>query len=169
MGLTIHYEGHLKNAAAYDELIQVCLAFSDKEGWPAEMIDEPHRSEERVIDEEVIPYEGPMCGIRLYPDPDCEPLTFEFGTDLFGQDWTKTQFAGPIIHRKVVALLSNLERLFADLSVIDESDYWTDRDEPALDEAFRRADEAINEAFLQYPGGTCKVKTPDGRFIDIIT
>ena len=169
MGLTIHYEGHLKSAEAYEEIIQICKAFSDNEGWLAEMIDERHKSVERVIDEEGIPYEGPMRGIRLYPDPDCEPLTFEFGTDLFCQDWTKTQFAGPMIHRKVVDLLSNLKRFFADLKVVDESDYWTDRDESALEESFRRADEAIRETLLQYPGGSYKVKTPAGRYIDILT
>jgi hypothetical protein len=169
MGLTIHYEGYIKNASVYDELILICRAFADSEDWPTQMINESYRSMERVIDEEGVPYEGPTQGIRLYPHPDCEPLTLEFGSDLFCQDWTKTQFAGPGIHRKVVTLLTNLKDLFVDLKVSDESNYWTNRDDLALEERFLRSDRAIDEVFREYPEGQYKVKTPDGRFIDIIT
>lgn len=169
MGLTIHYEGYLQRANAYDELIHICRAFADSEDWPTQIIDESHKSVGRIIDEEVFPYEGPMRGIRMHPHPDCEPLTLEFGSDLFCQDYTKTQFAGPGIHRKVVTLLTNLNDLFVDLRILDESEYWTNRDDLALEESFRRSNKAIDDVFKEYPGGQYKVKTPDGRFIDVIS
>ncbi len=176
MGLTIHYEGHLENESAYGDLILMCRAFAEDEFWPTESISEPHKTIERIIanddsdiEEEVILYEGPTKGVRLYPHPECEPFTLEFGIDLFCQDYTKTQFAGPSVHRKVIDLLTKIKYLFSDLKVDDESDYWDERSETNLDQSFERANEAITEALQQYPGGRYKVKTPDSRFIDIVT
>jgi hypothetical protein len=176
MGVTIHYEGQLKNLNALDELLNKIRAFAEVQHWPFQIINEPHKRLERFIsnddpdlDGEERIYEGPVHGITLNPHPDCESFTFEFDSQLFCQDYTKTQFAGPSIHRELIELLTDLEPLFVTLKVNDESEYWTERSERALEESFRRIDAVINDMHGQHPRAQIKVRTPAGRLVDIIT
>jgi hypothetical protein len=173
MGVTIHYEGQLKSLDALDELLARTRVFAEEQYWTFEIIDDVHKRLERFIadddpelDGEEQVYEGPVQGIRLLPHPDCEPFTLEFDSHLFFQDYTKTQFAGASIHRKLVELLGDLEPLFATLKVMDEGEYWTSRDENLLQDHFKQIEEVINE---QYPNAQRKVRTSTGRLIDVIT
>jgi hypothetical protein len=46
-------------------------------------------------------YLAPVSGLKLIPGNDCEPIKLEFDSDLYVQEWTKTQFAGAEIHLTV--------------------------------------------------------------------
>ena len=175
MGVTIHYEGQLKDLNALDQLLIKAQSFAQDQHWPFELVNDSHvklnryiANEDPDLDGEDRVYEGPVVGIKLNPHPECEPFTLEFDSELFCQDWTKTQFAGSSIHQKLIELLSELQPLFAVLKVLDESDYWSNRDQAALEESLRRVDEAIEELLREHPNGRYKVREPNGRLIDLI-
>jgi len=95
-------------------------------------------------------------------------VRLEFDEDLYVQEYTKTQFAGPEIHIAVVTLLRTLEPLFEKLGVIDESEYWETGDAQNLQAQFDRCNEAIAEELAKDPEAKYKLKLPDGRIIDIM-
>ena len=175
MGLTIHYQGQLLSESAYESFIAAVTAFAADREWPAHPIAEPSRRLTRILQpedpgepefEEI--YTGPTRGIYLLPHPDCEPLTFEFDRDLFMQDWTKTQFAGPTTHAAIVELFRETEQFFEMLDVQDEADFWETNDREALAQSFAESRAAIDEAAAESPGSLIAVLTPSGRILDVL-
>ena len=66
------------------------------QGWLTEPIESEQNSLLRVRNkEEEWNYVGPVSGIVLYPSEDYDPVRLEFDSDLYVQEFTKTQFAGP--------------------------------------------------------------------------
>ncbi|NYF51510.1 hypothetical protein [Tunturiibacter gelidoferens] len=168
MGVTIHYQGRLKDEMAYGTVRDIATVFAKKHAWPLETISESKKHLERVIEEESILYDGPVYGIKLNPHPYCEPFTLEFDASLYCQDYTKTQFAGPDIHIALIDLIEELKPHFVEFILVDESDYWPNFDEASLLGSFRRIDEVIANLRDENPGSKYMVRTPDGRFIDFI-
>ena len=109
-----------------------------------------------------------MKGVYLLPHPECEPLSFEFDTDLFMQDFCKTQFAGPAVHAAILDLFRKTENLFEMLDIQDEADGWENPDPGHLEEQFAAATAAIQEAAEEMPGSSVGVLTPSGRILDIL-
>jgi hypothetical protein len=175
MGLTIHYQGQLLSEAALEEFVGVATAYAGARGWAAHPVKTGRKVLTRMLQpedpeaaeyEEI--YEGPVRGIYLLPDAQCEPLTFEFDRDLFMQDWCKTQFAGAGVHAEIVGLFREVEGLFEMLDVMDEAEFWELGDRGALEEAFREASAAIAEAAAETPGAAVGVLTPSGRILDVL-
>ena len=100
---------------------------------------------------------------------DCDPVRLEFDSDLYVQEFTKTQFAGPQVHLKVLELLKALRPFFRDLRVEDEGEYWETGNLQGLIEHLNRAQKAIEAELAKYPDGQMKVKTPSGRIMDLVT
>jgi hypothetical protein len=94
MGVTIHFEGRVKGATAYSLLVDEIREFGASHAWPIEEIPRANRSLKRVRNEQNWDYSGPTFGILLSPDPNCDPLRFEFDNDFYIQEFVKTQFAG---------------------------------------------------------------------------
>jgi len=169
MGVTIHFEGRLKNEASLEQVIGAARTFAEREGWRHEPINETATTLERVRDEEDWDYHGPTSGIAVYPHENAEPLRLEFDRDLFVQEYIKTQYAPAQIHVKVVDLLKEIAPAFAEFAVVDEGEYW-DTEKPEvlvrhLQNCFRVLDDELSaRPELQGP-----VRLPSGRIVDLIT
>jgi hypothetical protein len=175
MGLTIHYQGQLESEQAYVSFIAEVTWFAEAHGWPLHAIAERERTMSRMLqpeDPEAEEYEdvyvGPTRGVYVLPHAECEPLSFEFDTDLFMQDWCKTQFAGPVVHRAILELFRQTEPLFEMLDIQDEAEGWENPDPAHLERVFASAREAIAEAAAEMPGSSVAVLTPSGRILDIL-
>lgn len=168
MGVTVHFEGRLRDQAAYDALIHVATAFAENRGWQVLSFDIPIAKLSRVRHEQDWDYEGPTKGIELHVHPSSEPIRLEFDEDLYIQEYTKTQFAPPEIHMELVALLDQLAPYFATMQVVDEGEYYESRDENLLlhhrDRCFEMLDEHLaNDKSLSGP-----IRLPSGRIADLV-
>lgn len=175
MGLTIHYQGQLESEQAYVSFIAEVTAFAGAHGWPVHLIAEGERELTRMLqpeDPEAAEYEdtyvGPTRGVYLLPHPECEPLSFEFDTDLFMQDFCKTQFAGPAVHTAILDLFRQTEPLFEMLDIQDEAEAWENPDLAHLERMFSETRKAIEESAAEMPGSSVAVLTPSGRILDIL-
>ena len=168
MGVTIHYEGQLIDEASYDGVIRAAKAYAEEEGWPTEPIESSEVTLLRVRNEEDWDYTGPVKGIAIYPHTDCDSIRLEFDHDLYIQEYTKTQFAGAEIHLKVLGLLRTIMPFFRKLKVEDEGEYWDTGNMDILTEHLQWSQKVIEEEFKKSPSGRMKVKTPDGKIIDLM-
>jgi len=123
----------------------------------------------RVRDEQDWDYDGPTSGIEILPHERCDPLRLEFDVDLYVQEYTKTQFAGPGVHREVVALLRELAPHFAMLQVDDEGEYWDTNDAALLTKHIETCNRALADELREHPGAQGPVQIAVGRWVDIIS
>ena len=114
-------------------------------------------------------YVGPVSGLKLIPGNDCEPIKLEFDSNLYVQEWTKTQFAGAEMHVTVCDFLHAIERYFETLKVNDEAEYCDTGDVELLKNHLADCDRFIEEQRREHPNAKVKVKTPAGRIVDMIT
>jgi hypothetical protein len=168
MGITIHFEGKLRSSGDFEMVLQLAVEYARAMGWPTETINERETKLLRVRDEKEWDYIGPTQGIALYPHEDCEPVRLEFDRDLYIQEYTKTQFAGPEVHVWIATLLRRVEPHFQQLLVIDEGEYWDTNDMALLTRHIQRCAEVIAEEAAKSPRPSVKVKLPDRRIIDIM-
>jgi hypothetical protein len=169
VGVTIHFEGQLKDEAAYQGLLEVVCSIASVEAWLTEAIESKATTLSRVRDERDWDYVGPVKGIVIFVAKDCDPVRLEFDSDLYVQEFTKTQFAGVQVHLKVLELLKALRPFFRDLTVEDEGEYWETGNLQALSDHMNRAQNAIEAELEKYPHGQMKVKSPSGRIMDLVT
>jgi len=167
-GFTIHYEGHAASTNAVNLVISIATSFAKKHGWAVRDASVEKGKLERVIDEKNKDYEGRVTGIIIYPGKHCEPLSLQFGDDLFMQDYTKTQFAGTALHVDIIALLDELKPQFHKLVVEDEGEYWETRDRAKLENHIATVNRMIDEIKKQKPKAKGPVFLPSGRVIDVL-
>lgn len=170
MGVTIHFEGQLLGEDSFRSLIATAIDFATTHGWLTEPIESEQTTLLRVRDnEEEWNYSGPVRGVVLYPSDDCDPVRLEFDTDLYVQEFVKTQFAGSETHVKVVELFKTLKRFFRRFRVEDEGEYWESGSLQTLTKHLNAAKNAIEAELRKDPSAQSKVKTPDGRIMDIMS
>jgi hypothetical protein len=169
MGVTIHFEGQLIDESAYRSLIDVASRFAFEQGWLTEPIEMSHTTLSRVRDEKEWDYSGPVKGMVVYPHEDCEPLRLEFDSNLFIQEFVKTQFAGVQIHLKVVELLRAIRPFFSEFKVEDEGEFWQSGDVKRLEEHMRSIQNVIDAEIKKNPSSRMKIKSPNGRIFDLLT
>jgi hypothetical protein len=169
MGVTIHFEGQLTDQVAFQKLIEAAVEFARNLGWKTELIDSEQYTLSRVRDEKELNYVGPVHGVALYPHADCDPVRLEFDRDLYIQEFTKTQFAGISTHLSILQLLKAVKPYFRNLKVEDEGEYWETEDVRVLGEHFSRTQEVIDAELRKDPSARMKVKTPEGRILDILS
>lgn len=168
MGVTIHFEGHVRDQESVRELVKRACALGQAFGWPSSLVDEPHTTITRVIDEEDVPYTGPTQGVELWPHDDCDPIRLELGSDLFVQDYVKTQFAGAETHVRVIELLREIQPCFTDLEVFDEAEFWDTQDHDLLRQHIADTNAAIDDYVRDRPNAQVKVRLPSGKIADIV-
>jgi hypothetical protein len=169
MGVTIHFEGHLNDETAYRQLLDRVSSIAKAEGWRTETIQSNQVNLHRVRNEQDGDYSGPIKGITISLTEDCDPVRLEFDRDLYVQEFTKTQFAGAATHLKVLEILKAIKPFFQNLKVEDEGEYWETENLQILTAHLNRSQEVIEEEIKKYPNGKMKIKTPNGRIIDLIT
>jgi aminoglycoside N3'-acetyltransferase len=167
MGVTIHFEGRLRDQTAFHDLMETGKSFAQDQGWRTQTIESTNARLLRVRDEKNWDYVGPVRGIALYPDVDCDPVRLEFDRDLYLQEFTKTQFAGVRIHLSVLEFLKRIEPYFEELKVKDEGEYWETGNTQLSAEHFSRSQEVIESELRKTQSARMKVKTPDGRIMDL--
>lgn len=133
MGLSIHYQGKLKDKSLIDDITNevkdICVSFQ----W-----------QYHLFDDELVK------GICFSP-PECEPLFFTFNkkgilyspislqyeiepADIIS---TKTQFAGIEVHKVIIKLLKHVQaKYFSEFELTDEGNYWETDDEAVLQKQF---------------------------------
>jgi len=169
MGVTIHFEGGLRDESAYERVIQIAQAFAREHGWPMQLIAESSATLKRVREEQDWDYEGPTKGLVLQPHKNSDPLRLEFDANLYIQEYCKTQFAASEVHIRVVELLRRLQPEFTDLIVEDEGEYWSSENRSALQAHLDACFHALEEHLATDPNLTGPVRGPSGRIFDLVT
>ena len=167
MGVTIHFQGRLKAQNSLAECLELAKRFSDERNWHFKPIDNPEVTLLRVREEEEWTYWGPVSGIEIQPHCDSEPLRLEFDSDLYVQDYIKTQFAPFDVHVQVCELLHLLDSFFEDLKVEDEGEYFQTNDLSLLTKYRDDVSEVINE-YLANPKNSGPIRLDSGRIVDVI-
>jgi len=168
MGITIHFEGRLRSSDAYQAVVNTARQFAHKCGWEYEPIEETVTILKRVRNEEDWDYEGLVKGVVLQPHHNSEPFRLEFDTDLYVQEYTKTQFAPLEIHVSVVELLKEIEPYFEKLEVIDEGEYFETQDQGILKQHLDRCFEVLDGYLEQGDKYEGPVRLPSQRIVDVI-
>jgi hypothetical protein len=169
LGVTVHFEGTLKSEEAFAALGLRVGEIAKLKTWLTEKFENSEVTLSRVrANEEEWDYKGPTKGIILYLHEDCDPVRLEFDRDLYIQEFVKTQFAGVAAHVELIKLLRDLQQFFNDFIVEDEGEYWETGSEVVLTEHIRCCNEAIAEFVSENPSVQVKVRTPDGRFMDLL-
>ncbi|WP_278352432.1 hypothetical protein [Chryseobacterium gleum] len=168
MGITIHFEGRLKNEESYNTLVKKVIEFSSFQEWDYFQFENESVTLKRVKDEENVNYEGPTKGVHIQPHENSEPLIFEFDKDLYIQEFCKTQFASTEIHIKIIELLEILKEYFECLTVVDEGEYWETKNYDQLDEHWENFYIAMDRTIQENSSLRGPFKLKSGRIIDLM-
>jgi hypothetical protein len=168
MGVTVHFQGQLRDEAAYSSVSERAAFFAASQGWQVETLLVPHAKLNRVRDEQEWEYEGPTKGIELRPHPSSEPIRLEFDRDLYIHEFTKTQFAPPEVHKRLIELLDELAPYFLDIEVFDEGEYYETRNEELLLEHRNSCNDALEEHLANDKTLRGPVRLPSGRIADLM-
>jgi len=167
MGVTIHFEGKLKQTNSTKKVIDIVKKFAEQNNMAYSEFSEENVLLKRVKDEEDWDYYSSTTGIEIQPHENTDPLRFEFDENGYIQDYCKTQFADIEIHVKIIKLLKQIEPFFDNLIVIDEGEYWDTNDIELLDKLIEDCFVAIENAKQENPKlrGPYRVNT---RIIDLM-
>jgi hypothetical protein len=167
MGVTIHFEGRLKTSADFDKVITLGQEFAKRKSADIIKLDSKKKLLQRVKDEKDWDYEGEVRGIQFQPHENSDPIVLEFDTDLYIQEYCKTQFADISTHIEVIQFLRDIEPHFDNLTVVDEGEFWETSDIKVLEQKFENFFYAFEKAIEENPKlkGPFKIK---GRIIDLM-
>lgn len=169
MGITIHFEGRLKNVSSLDAVLALTRRFCDEHSWPYEPINESRATLKRVRNEKDWDYVGPTKGITVQPHESSEPFRLEFDRDLYLQEYTKTQFAPIEVHMELVSLLRELAPHFANLDVCDEGEFYETNNLVTLEGHFNRCFELLDEYLLQQDKYYGPIRLESKRIVDVVS
>lgn len=169
MGVTIHFEGQLKNEDSFGTLLHVAKQFCDERAWPYVLINEPHAKLSRVRNEEDFDYEGAVKGIKIQPHENSEPFRLEFDEDLYVQEYTKTQFSPIEIHVDLINFLVKVTPYFNNLEVNDEGEFFDTNDIQLLSKHINRCFEMLEEYLVQDDKYYGPVQLASGRIVDVMS
>lgn len=155
MGISIHYSGKFNRNATLSELIIELKEIAEAFNWKYHIYETVFP--ENPTDE--LSNDGCLYGIDFTP-PESETVSICFLSNykmscslnlmLYGDTdksndhlymytvSTKTQFAGPELHKTVIEIFRHLQNCgyFEEFSMSDESDYWETRDEQEVNQKF---------------------------------
>ena len=146
MGITIHFQGYLKDWNLLDDTIQITEEYAKSNGWK---------------------YTRSVKGITVIPSENCDPLNLEFDENLHIDDFCKTQFAGMDIHIKILELLKKIRKNFNIMEIYDESEFLENGDKKLLKNKIAECFLVMEEYKRKNPNAHGPVKTPEGRMIDL--
>jgi len=169
VGVTIHFEGQLLGDDKYAAVLQEVAELAVNRGWPFREINEARMALNRVVDERSVDYLGPVTGIEVLPHRRSDPLRFEFDSNLFMQQYCKTQFAGSEAHIEVIELLRKVAPLFDKFDVFDEGEYWESGDRSILQGNLDTVEAMIAEAMRKDPSARGPLRLESGRVVDFVS
>ncbi len=154
MGLTIYYKATFNPKASLPEMIEEVRDIAEIYKWDYHIFEKefPKKSLGKKT------YNNNLYGILLHPHKKCETVSLSFlsnGTlccpssiiqlqskdnkdkKIFPGHFTKTQYAGPDIHKIIIDLLRYLSKKYLKkFSLVDESKYWETNDEKLMRKTF---------------------------------
>jgi hypothetical protein len=157
MGITIHFQGQLKNTHLIDSSKEELNDISEIKNWEWQDLDEDwskpstaklSENKDRL---KIIGHLS-LKGVQINIHPDSEPLSLYFDAEgnltnpmsvilknagkistKNSYNSVKTQFAPPDVHISIIKLLKYLKkRYIPNLRVIDEGEYWESEDKEKL-------------------------------------
>lgn len=192
MGVTIHFTGIVSKPGVIAEVLALVRSCAAENDWAAEPInaeqatllrffsadetpDAFESSRRRLADKPGHEFAGEIRGVTIFPHDDCEPLRFVFDSTGYVEGTVKTEFAGVEVHRKLIALLRQIEPFFHSFHVVDEGDLWeslwASDDVELWQQAFTRSRQSIGLLMALLPEGDAVqngVKDEQGRIHDIV-
>ena len=169
MGITIHYEGRLKDEASFESVLAKTKQFCNEHSWSYEPINNLHVTLKRVRNEKDWDYEGSVKGIAVQPHENSEPFRLEFDKDLYIQEYTKTQFAPINIHIELVQLLRSLQPHFECLEIVDEGEFFETDDQDTLANHLNRCFELLDEYLVQEDKYYGPIRLESKRILDVMS
>ena len=166
MGLSIYYSGKIKDAASLPLLIEEVKDVAIVNKWKYRVSGSSFPNNTLDNQEHL----EPIYGICFTP-PNCETVSITFLSNgvmacpsqikFFGNSknqavrnhiytlFTKTQYAGMIIHALIINLFKYLNgKYFKDFKMIDEGEYWETGDENVLRQQFHEYDTLLDNFVL---------------------
>jgi hypothetical protein len=167
MGITIHYSGRFNPNASLEELVIEVKEIAENFNWPHRIFETEFP--EQVDDDNT--HNGKVYGIQITP-PEFESVDICFLSNrrmsglinlMLWNDATnptereyiyklhsKSQFAGPHLHKTVIELFRHLNKraYFAAFELYDESAYWETKDEVLMQQNFKFLGEMIENMSL---------------------
>jgi len=168
MGVTIHFEGKLKNENNYDLLIKNAYEFINQYELESTIINEDNKFLSRVKDERDWDYTGSVKGLKIMIHDNCDPLLLEFDTNLYIQEFIKTQFVGADAHIIICEYLESISSFFEIFVITDEGEYYETKDKLALENHIDTVDKLIEEKLKLDSNLSGPVRNQDGRIIDLV-
>jgi len=182
MGLSIHYQGNIKDYALIGALTAETEDICASLNWPCQVFDpaisaiEPGEATEKFTPDDLngisfTPEECETVFLTFLPNGAlCSPLKLMF-YDPSSNDMmievvhTKTQYAGPDTHIAILKLLDYLsKKYFASFELNDEGGYWGTWDKGVLLAQFTRYNFIVD----QMRNALADVKLAPGESIDAL-
>ena len=167
-GVTIYYEGRAADTAAVERILVAASDEAKSNGWQSCEASSPDVSMKRIVDEKDVSYRGAIRGIVIQPQLGCEPIYLQFDSNMFMQDFVKTQFAGPEVHVQVVRLFKRIQPLLSSLKIEDEGGYWDSGNKATLQGHLAKANAMMVEMKMSKPSLKGPVTLPSGRIVDLM-
>jgi len=166
MGLCIYYSGKIKDAVSLPLLVEEVKDIAIVNKWKYHVYESSFPNDTLESEEHL----EPIFGINFTP-PNCESVTLTFlsngvmvcpgSVKYFGNSkneteknyiyhlWTKTQFAGMVIHATIINIFKYLHNKYlTDFVLKDESGYWETGDESIMQDNFRKYDSLLDNFIL---------------------
>ena len=169
MGVTIHFEGKLKENIPVNEVIKISQQFAENNFVESSEFEEEKFLFKRVKNEKDWDYYSSAKGIKMQPSENTDPLIFEFDDNQYIQDYCKTQYADIEVHIKIIELLRKIEPYFEELVVFDEGEYWETNDKDLLQTNIDDCFNAIENIKKEDPKQEGPFKMKDGRIVDLMS
>mgnify|MGYP001607375097 FL=1 len=164
MGLSIHYQGRIKDNALIDEMTEEVADVCNSMGWKYHLMEVVDTEKPESNTHHIRYSPEDVKGITFSPE-ECEPVILTFLPDGMLVNWvklihydhltndlaiewvhTKTQFAGPDTHIAVVKLLHYIsEKYFSFFELSDEGLYWGTWDEKILLSQFAKYNSLLDK------------------------
>jgi hypothetical protein len=160
MSVTLRYSGTLKDPALLSRLREDFQDIAATNGWPVDPLERTPPPKGRSAGGRLMAPPLVVEGLKVVIHPQTDPLwlTFDeqgaltrldpyplgrsgqrYGFLQQAQASMQTSIGGADLHRTVVGLLDYLKRSYLpDLQVMDDSGYWADRDDAALERLMDR-------------------------------
>ena len=166
MGLCIYYTGKIKDAASLPHLVEEVKDIAAINKWKYQILESSFPNDALDNEEHL----EPLYGISFTP-PNCETVSITFLSNgvmvhpgcvkYFGNSknetqknyiyhpWTKTQYAGIVIHATIINIFRHLNsKYLKDFKMMDESGYWETGDESIMQANFKQYDALLDNFVL---------------------
>jgi hypothetical protein len=166
MGLAIHFHGTLRSTGSQPGIGRVLQRHATAPDATIHVIDDTEGELGRYLNDDLMDTTGPLKGWIVGLHPQCEPLFFVFDVRGRMASSCKTHFAPLDVHKRIVALLEEVEPMFETFNVIDEGGYWGTHDEAELLARHERLNNLLDQVQGALEHGRPGTRPPVGHALN---